>query len=678
MTAGLISLVAPGGSGKTRLALQVGAENLHRFADGVYFVPLAGVQSADGVPAAIMDALGLRFTAGAATPLQQLTTVLARQQMLLIVDNFEHLIEDGVDLLLNLLRAAPNVTLLVTTREQLNCQAEDLFVLRGLATPSPEELARDIACAGQYAAVRLFCERAYRLNKEFQLTPDTAPCVAEICRLVDGLPLAIELATFWLRDFDCAGLLAAIVQGQAVLATTQHDVPLRQRTMQAVFLNSWQLLTPAEQYTLNRLAVCPGAFSVRAAGKMAGAALADLTRLRHKSLLRNAGSGYYEFHPLIRHFAAATLEPEARASAEESLAQVYLAHAAEQGEAFRGAAPQAALEAIQRELDNIHAAWQWAQARGRDDLLLQSITGLADYYTATGRSAEGEARFLSALAALGADFARWASGTRTALYLRLLDEACRCLIWQGKLPKALSVAQLLVSTAQAVLDTEYEVRGLNHWGNTLHQQGKSTAARKILEDALTIAYRAGPKGPTGEVLLTLGVVYAETGERSWSEASFQEGLELQRSQGNRLAEQRIVIYLGRLRIEDGDYQAGQRYLEDAMHLLQLTGSRPAEARIANSLGYVDAMLGNYTAALEHHAASRRISREIQQPIQESHALHNLCTVERKRGNLAQAEETAGKITDRQMRHSFWHAAPAHRQLRALWQAAGAETAGAQQ
>ena len=99
------------------------------------------MQSADGVPAAIMDALGLRFTAGAATPLQQLTTVLARQQMLLIVDNFEHLIEEGVDLLLNLLRAAPNVSLLVTTREQLNCQAEDLFVLRGLATPSPEELA---------------------------------------------------------------------------------------------------------------------------------------------------------------------------------------------------------------------------------------------------------------------------------------------------------------------------------------------------------------------------------------------------------------------------------------------------------------------------------------------------------------------------------------------------------
>ena len=805
----LISLVAPGGSGKTRLALQVGAENLHRFADGVYFVPLAGVQSAGGIPAAIMDALGLRFAAGAATPLQQLMAVLARQQILLIVDNFEHLIEDGVDLLLNLLRAAPNLTLLVTTREQLNCQAEDLFVLRGLATPSPEDLARDMARVGQYAAVRLFCERAYRLNKEFQLTPDTAPCVAEICRLVDGLPLAIELATFWLRDFDCAGLLAAIIQGQEVLATTEHDVPLRQRSMQAVFLNSWQLLTPAEQHTLNRLAVCPGAFSVRAARKMTGAALADLTRLRHKSLLRNVGSGYYEFHPLIRHFAAATLEPEAHASAEACLAEVYLAHVAEQGEAFRGAAPQAALEAIQRELDNIHAAWQWAQAHARDDLLLRSITGLAEYYTATGRSAEGEARFLSALAALPADPGRTESATRTALHLRLLDEACRCQIWQAKLPKALAVAQLLVAAAQAAADTEFEVRGLNHWGNTLHQQGKSTVARKILEDALALAYRAGPQGLAGEVLLTLGVVYAESGERSRAEASFQEALELQRSQCNRLAEQRIVIYLGRLRIEDGDYQAGQRFLEDAMHLLQLTGSRPAEARIVNSLGYVDAMLGNYTAALEHHAASRRISREIQQPIQESHALHNLCTVERKLGNLAQAEaygqealrlalanelpdaahyarlhlgyvwlaageldeaaaafqlagdgwgaqqrtnlameatvglaavflqrgslagagtliepivpllmvrapegtdepfemyltcyrilaargdqragallaaanaqleELAGKITDRQIRHSFWHAAPAHRQLRELWQAASAAV-GAQQ
>ena len=366
------------------------------------------------------------------------------------------------------------------------------------------------------------------------------------------------------------------------------------------------------------------------------------------------------------------------------------------------------------------------------------------------------------------------------------------------------MAQLLVAAAQAASDTEFEVRGLAHWGNTLYQQGKSTAARKFLEDALAMAYRAGSKGLAGEVLQTLGVVYAESGERVRAEACFQEGRELQRSQGNRLGEQRIVIYLSRLRIEDGDYQGGQRYLEEAMHLLHLTGSRPAEARIVNSLGYVDAMLGNYTAALEHHAASRQISREIQQPNQESHALHNLCTVERKRGNLAQAEaygqealrlalanelpdaahyarlhlgyvwlaagelkeaaaafqlaadgwgtqqrtnlameatvglaavaqqrgnlpgavaliepivpllmvrapegtdepfemcltcyrilaacgdqragallgaanaqleELAGKITDRQIRHSFWQAAPAHRQLRALWQARDAQ------
>ena len=633
----LISLVAPGGSGKTRLALQVGAENLHRFADGVYFIPLAGVQSAGGIPAAIMDALGLRFAAGAATPLQQLMAVLARQQILLIVDNFEHLIEDGVDLLLNLLRAAPNITLLVTTREQLNCQAEDLFVLRGLATPSREDLARDMACAGQYAAVRLFCERAYRLNKEFQLTPDTASCVAEICRLVDGLPLAIELATFWLRDFDCAGLLAAIVQGQAVLATTEHDVPLRQRSMQAVFLHSWQLLTPAEQYTLNRLAVCPGAFSVRAARKMTGAALADLTRLRHKSLLRNVGSGYYEFHPLIRHFAAATLEPEAHASAESVPGGgVSCACCRTRGSLPRCGAPR----------------------RPRGD-----PAGAGQYSRSVAVGAGARAGRPAAARHHGSGRVLRRHGPQRGGRGTLFVGACSLCR-----PTPLAHKASTNGTASAAAGRSLPLSDMA--GKTGESTGDGPTARRRGAGSVGHRIRGARPGPLGKYPVPAGQKYGcpevlgrrprhgvscraegsggrgssdircrlcRVGRTRRAEASFQEGLELQRSQGNRLAEQRIVIYLGRLRIEDGDYQAGQRYLEDAMHLLQLTGSRPAEARIVNSLGYVDAMLGNYTAALEHHAASRRISREIQQPIQESHALHNLCTVARKQGNLAQAE-----------------------------------------
>lgn len=628
----LLSLVGPGGIGKTRLALQVAAENLTLFAQGVCFVPLAGVQRAAAIPTVIIDALAVSFVPGTKSPIQQLCAVLAKRQMLLILDNFEQLM-DGVDLLLELLQAAPAVTLLVTTREQLNCQAEDLFTLDGLPTPTQD----DLHSASQSAAVRLFCDRAYRLNKAFKLTAENCRYVIEICQRVAGLPLAIELATTWLRDFDCADLAAAIRQGEALLATTQHDVPVRHRSMQAVFMHSWQLLSPIEQRLLSQLAVCPGPFSVQAATAMTGASLVDLTRLRYKSLLRNAGSGYYEFHPLIRGFAVAMLTAETQQAAAARLATVYMQRVAEQGAALYGPTPQTALHAIGGELENIHYAWQWAQMYKRTDLLLQSVSGLGDYYAATGRSAEGEARFLRTYAALFEAPNQLLMAASELLRLHLLDEACRCLLWQGKLPTVLHWAQMLVQLAQAQANQEFIARGLTHWGNTLHLQGKGSVARPKIEEALALARQLGNHRLLGHVLYTLGAVLGEMEERSQAEAYLQEGLTLQRQRGNWMTEQRILVFLSRLRIEDNDYQSGRGYLAEAMHLLQRTDNRPAEARIVNTLGYVEAMLGNYPAALEHHAASRRISQEIQQPMQESHALHNLCTVYRKMGNLLQAE-----------------------------------------
>ena len=625
----LITLVGPGGMGKTRLALQVAAENLHLFAQGVCFVPLASVQRAESIPAAIMEALGLRFVPGAIPPTQQLLAALGKRQMLLIIDNLEHLLE-GVDLLLELLQAAPGVTLLVTTREQLNCQAEDLFVLHGLATPTSQQVNQ----ASHYTAVRLFCDRAYRLDKSFKLTAENNRDIVQICRWVDGLPLAIELVATWLRDYDCADLAATLVQDQSLLATTQRDVPARHRSMQVVFHHSWQLLSPGEQRILSQLAVCPGAFSVQSAVALTGASLVDLTRLRYKSLLRSTAAGLYEFHPLIRHFAEAMLTATDRQEAAARQATVYAQLVAGQTTALHGATPQSALQAIGRELDNIEQAWQWAQAQGRSDLLLQSVVGLGGYYAATGRSAEGETRFLTTYTAL---VAHPVQAEQHLLGLHLLNESCPYLIWQNKLPSAIHWAQTLVAAAQAAAHREFVARGLGHWGNALHFQGEMPAAIQKAEEALALARQEGQPRLIGQMLCTLGIIHLQAGERGAAERNLLEGLPLQRSQGDVMTEQRTLVGLGRIHLETGDYEAGQGYLTAALHLLQMTGNRVAEARIVNALGFAEAMLGNYGAALEHHAASRQISQEIQQPIQESHALHNLCTVQRKLGNLTLAE-----------------------------------------
>jgi len=626
----LISLVGPGGIGKTRLALQVANANQYLFAQGVCFVPLAGVQSASAMPGAIMDALGASFAVGAASPMRQLSQVLSPQKMLIIIDNFEHLMA-GVDLLLAVLQAAPHVTLLVTTREQLNCQAEDTFRLDGLATPA--QISQDDA--GHYAAVRLFCERAKRLNKSFKLSAENCPAVVRICQLVEGMPLAIELATTWIEDFDCAGLAAAIAQNLSILATTQRDLPARHRSMQAVFDYSWQLLTAREQRTLSVLALCPGRFSTQIATQLTGASLIDLTGLRYKSLLRIAEAGYYDLHPLIRGFAVATLDSATQTQAEERLATLYLQQVAAQAVALYGTLPQAALHVIERELDNVQQAWRWAVTKVRIDLLLQSVDALGQYYAASGRNAECEANFLPLVQPLLAQPGVDEQGT--LLCLHLLERLSFALILQTKLTDAQHWAQKLTTLAQRLSNHEFEARGLYQWGYALDADGKKLAARQKLEEALCLARQIEQPRLLGSILLALGITYL--GDSNSHVATYlQEALTIERTLGNSTAIQRILLYLGINCTQLEEYQAGRTYQLEALNLLTITGNRPLEMRIAGGLGFTLSMLGDYGAALEYLARARRISQEIQWRLQESYALHNLCCLQRKLGNFDLAVE----------------------------------------
>lgn len=628
----LISLVGPGGIGKTRLAIQVATTHQQFFPDGVYFVSLAGVQSVSAIPAAILDAMGATLGTGAASPIQQLLQGLAQQKMLLVIDNLEHLI-DGVELLLEILQTAPTVTLLVTTREQLNCQAEDVFHLSGLAVPTQS----DVTQAGQTAAVRLFCERAYRLNKEFKLTTENCPAVVKICQLVEGMPLAIELATTWLGDLDCAALAETLAHNQLILATTQRDLPTRHRSMQAVFDYSWQLLTPGEQRILSHLAICHGRFSARAANQICGASLVDLTRLRYKSLLRIAEVGYYDLHQLIRTFALATLRSDAQREAGERLTIFYMQQVANQATALDGAVPQAALRTIDMEVDNIQQAWQWAVEHDHFDLLMQGATGLGGYYTATGRNTECEVRFLP-LAQQLLEQPESTSELYSRLCARLLDKVCHSLIWLGKLAEARKWAQIMVGVAQRLSDPKLVTRAYIHWGKAVDELGNPHEATQTYEEALRLARQLSDSPLVGSILIELSHSLRALGRTSETEAVLLESLQLHRSQGNRLAEQRSLLYLSVCKREEGDFQADRDYLMAAIDLLPLTGNRHVETRLLDALGINYGLVGNYRKAVEYHEASHQIAVEIHQPVQQSHTLRNLCTVHRKLGNLKLAEE----------------------------------------
>jgi predicted ATPase/DNA-binding SARP family transcriptional activator len=375
----LLTLVGPGGIGKTRLALQAAARCVEpeasydtHFADGVFVVPLAvglpGMGEAQpSLIAAMADALQFSFQ-GPVHPQAQLLGYLREKRMLLVLDNFEHLVAEARQLG-DILRLAPGIKLLVTSRTRLNLQEEWLLELTGLEYPSggaegeapAAQAARPLEA---YSAIALFVQQARRVRPGFVLEAASEPAVVRICQLAEGVPLAIELAASWLRVLSGAEILAELEQGLDFLTSSLQNVPARHRSLRAVFEHSWALLPPLEQSLFQRLSVFRGGFRREAAASVVGASLPLLAGLADKSLLRRNADGRNEVHELLRQYA----DEHLRADAAE-FEQVHDQHChyyADLLTAYQpqlqgtGAELQAAMATLNAERENVRAAWNWA------------------------------------------------------------------------------------------------------------------------------------------------------------------------------------------------------------------------------------------------------------------------------------------------------------------------------
>lgn len=296
----LITIAGLGGTGKTRLAVETAKINVSHFPDGVYFVSLAPVQNVDELETAVARALGLYLTASDDIS-ERLHGYLADKQVLLLLDNLEHL-DQGAAWISTLLDTVPLAQVIVTSRSSLNVSAEWVRYLAGIDFPRHPE---DDGVAA-YSAVQLFVDRAKRRRGHFSLAAEKES-VVEICRLVRGLPLAIELAASWVKTLSCAQIAGEIRRNVDFLATTLQDVDPRHRSMRAVFDTSWQLLDAQEQHALQRLSVFRGGFGLAAAEQVAGASAHLIAQLIDKSLLTHHRSGQYEMHELLRQYVAEQL-----------------------------------------------------------------------------------------------------------------------------------------------------------------------------------------------------------------------------------------------------------------------------------------------------------------------------------------------------------------------------------
>lgn len=457
----LLTIIGEGGVGKTRLVLAVAQRILAfrsfqdpKFPDGVWFVPLAEVSASADLPnqlaTAIAHALDFPLQ-GQGTPVMQLCHYLTPKRLLLLLDNFEQLVAHA-DFLLTLLQKCSGVRLLVTSRQQLNLQAEYPWRLTGLplpppsqsATLSPDELLR-------YAGVMLFVERARRADPHFQLTAANQTTVVALCHWLEGLPLGIELAAALCKEYSCAELLTALQMDYALLTTNLPDLPARHRSMRDVLDHSWRLLDDGCANILATCAIFQGGFTAAAAAAVTGATLAQLHHLVDHSLLRanrDETAGWrYDLHELVRHYAREQLlqKPDRYHQVQAHHAAYYLAQLP-QADAF-GWPDTTRQLAVQRDFANITAAWRWSVAEARQDLLAQSAEGLARYYNVTGRLEEGLQMLQHALAVVRRP--PMFAPVHEPLLVTLLRDASELCIYLTRLEEAEALVQEALAIGQA-------------------------------------------------------------------------------------------------------------------------------------------------------------------------------------------------------------------------------------
>ena len=380
----LVTVLGPGGIGKTRLALEVAAQQVDRYAHGVWFVPLAPVQSVEAIVPTVVQALGASFFGGD-PPEQQLLRYLRDRRLLLVLDNLEHLLA-GVDLIIALLRAAPGVRVMATSRARLNLRGEQVFTLGGMdysetaaEPPRPDVLRRQ-------SSVILFLHSARRAASGFALSEENLPHVARVCRLAQGMPLAILLAAAWVPVLSPAEIAAEMERGLDILAADWRDEPERHHSMRAVFDATWAMLTEPERRAFARLSVFRGGFTREAAQAVAETDLRTLISLVHKSLVQRDRTGRYQAHELLRQYGESKLDehPEEK----EHALNLHCAYYAELLDRKKTEIDRGYHREMLPELDNIRAAWQHAVAHRLVAKLSIFLDSLAWLYYHQGLSRE--------------------------------------------------------------------------------------------------------------------------------------------------------------------------------------------------------------------------------------------------------------------------------------------------
>ena len=586
----MLTLVGPGGIGKTRLAIEAASRLQDHFADGVYFVSLAPVDSSHFIVPLIAHALGFSFlSANSADPKTQLLNYLKEKRMLLLVDNIEHLLKQpGVELFAELLACASEVKILCTSREPLNLQPEWVFEVRGL--PLPED-STDTQSA-QDTSIELFLQRSRRAYVGFNATTGDYPAIVRICQLLDGTPLAIELAAAWVRALTCEEIADEIERSLDFLSTSARDLPARHRSMRAVFDHSWELLSEDERRALARLTVFRGGFDRNAAAEVAGASLGMLSALVAKSLVRRSEAGRYDLHELIRQYAASYLEAEAGAgeAARQQHYDFYLALAQAAAPQLKSAGQLEWLRRLEQEHDNFRAALAWSTADDGSDAALGLAAELRWFWGMRGYFDEGRMWLTKALQR-GQDSPPAELAVARALEgLALLENAA------GHEVDARTRAEQSASTFRQLNDKQGLADALTVLGQALRWQGEANLSHARLKEALALYRELGDQWNVARCLFRLGAHLADWGGDSTGRLMLDEGSAILDELGEKFLSGNLLATRGIVAFTMGDYGSARSRFERSLAIAREIGDPWGMADAFTNIGGILRVQGDYAAA----------------------------------------------------------------------------------
>ncbi len=593
----LLTVTGLGGSGKTRLAIEAARASAAHFQDGVVFVALQQIPRSDLLVQTIAQTLSLTLYGDSETE-TQLFNYLSDKSMLLILDNFEHLVS-GAALVSTILAYAPKVKILVTSREALNLQEEWLYPLKGMNIP----LSTFTNPIEGYEAVQLFLYHARRIQPAFDLASEHEP-VIRICSMTAGLPLAIELAASWLKGLTASQIATAIQHNLSFLSTTARNIEERHRSMRAVFEQSWKLLPENERPIFAKLSIFRGGFDTEAADQVAGASFSILAGLVEKSLVQMASSGRFVIHEILRQYGIEKLEELGETEATYKQHSWYFAQRMLQQEATLKQPDQLVImQGIESDFENVRLAWEWALKNQQAEHLHAMLNSLYLFGFLGSRHVEMMVMFQDGLEQTRFD---------NALYGRVLARRWGNLHWWWRpdylealvsLEQALTIAQAennQFEMAFCHLMAAYALIGRGRYADALPRLDTSKRLFEALNDTYYLCW----------VLHRLGNVYANLDEPEKEIEYTEQSFDIARVTSDRFALFICHFYLGSGYFLRHNYLRGKHYGIEALQSATESGQQCEIAHASGLLALCAFYEGDYIACQKHAEDSQAIIKDI--------------------------------------------------------------------